>query len=107
MLKKIFEVIEKYENIAIFPHKDADGDALGSAFALMLALAGMGKRAKVFLEEDNRLLEYLKGAGETCEIDNNNYLAISVDSAEEARLGTRLDRFLNAKEKIVLDHHKS
>jgi phosphoesterase RecJ-like protein len=106
MLKKIFEKIEKYDEIAIFPHKDADGDALGTAFGLMLVLAGMGKRAKVFLEEDNRLLSHLYGADGTMCL-GDNYLSIAVDSAELDRLGTRIDKFLGGREKIVLDHHKS
>ena len=37
--------------VAILPHQNADGDALGAAVALALGLSSVGKQADVLLEE--------------------------------------------------------
>ena len=39
------------DNILIFPHINMDGDAIGSASALCLALRGLGKNAYVMINE--------------------------------------------------------
>ncbi len=49
---KIISVLNSSKEIAILPHISADGDALGSSLGFALALTGMGKSAKVILEED-------------------------------------------------------
>ena len=49
VFSKAAEMIEKAGRIGIFTHENPDGDALGSAFGLKLALLSMGKQAEVFL----------------------------------------------------------
>ena len=49
--KEIAEVLLKAEKILIYPHINADGDAVGSAAALCHTLRRLGKTAHVLIEE--------------------------------------------------------
>ena len=44
MLDRITAELNASERIVIFPHEAADGDAIGSSFALALILSRMGKK---------------------------------------------------------------
>lgn len=48
-LGDIKKVILSHDDIALFTHSDPDGDAIGSIFALNLALKRMGKSSKIVL----------------------------------------------------------
>ena len=51
MFSRIKETIEKGGKFLVTTHADPDGDAVGSAFAVCLALTGMGKKAAVYLKD--------------------------------------------------------
>ena len=64
MFTEISEAIKNSKNILIIPHVSADGDCLGSAYALKLMLEELGKKADVILDKadfDNRILKILDG----------------------------------------------
>ena len=44
-------LINKAQRVAVLPHLSADGDGLGSAFSLAMAIDSLGKKAVVLLEE--------------------------------------------------------
>lgn len=46
-IKELTQVIEKSNNIVIFPHHNPDGDAIGAALGLNLLLKNMGKNSQV------------------------------------------------------------
>ena len=120
---RAFEKIKLANSIAILPHKDADGDALGAAFGLKLALVSMGKSAVVILEagDTHKLLAMVKGfevlTNNEQRITNNDGrfaaqikfdLAIAIDSADLGRLGRRAEFFQSMGEAtIAFDHHQS
>jgi phosphoesterase RecJ-like protein len=103
--KKAYKRIKKATNIMILPHKDADGDALGCAYAMKLILHGMGKNADVLSEEKepHKLFKVIEDVDS--EIGNPD-LIICVDSADLGRLGERAE-LLKATDSICFDHHKS
>lgn len=105
-------LINKAQRIAILPHLSADGDGLGSAFALALAIKSLGKKAVVLLEEqiENRLefmlpldkVEYFVLPSQPlCDFD----LSVAVDAADRLRLGERSGAFFSAGAHIKIDHH--
>ena len=105
-------MIEKSETIVILPHISADGDALGSACSLALALILSGKEVTVLLEEapDKRLAFLLPDFGPDilvgpvkCWIKYD--MAIAVDCADSHRLGNRAGVFFSAKRRVKIDHH--
>jgi phosphoesterase RecJ-like protein len=111
VLDRIAEAVKTSENIAILPHVTADGDALGSSFALALVLAGMGKKADVFLEENVPLIySFLPGkefssvyAAEPAHYE----LVIALDCGDLERLGTRRKVFDAAEKTVNIDHHQT
>ncbi len=124
MLDRIAEAVKASENIAVLPHATADGDALGSSFALALVLAGMGKKADVLLEEKVPLiycflpgmelsLVYAEGqasgaTGSQIQSHDRYYdLVIALDCGDIERLGTRRKVFDAAEKTVNIDHHQT
>jgi len=103
---KIVSAINDSKKIIILPHKSADGDCLGSAFALKLMLQSIGKEVVVLLEEKNpvsRICNILFGVEGENEI--NNDLVICVDCGDKGRLGDRVSFFDNCNVTVNIDHH--
>ncbi|HHV58791.1 MAG TPA: bifunctional oligoribonuclease/PAP phosphatase NrnA [Clostridiaceae bacterium] len=111
MLDSIIAIIEKAEKITILPHIFADGDCLGSSFALAMALKRMGKKVEVYLEEEiPQMYEFLPGKeissvyrGERIEPG----LAIAIDTGDVERLGSRYGIFKAAEITVNIDHHST
>jgi bifunctional oligoribonuclease and PAP phosphatase NrnA len=108
-LDKIVSTIKEAKKIAILPHINADGDALGSGIALTIALKKMNKEVILFLEEeiprvysflpcDDKIRVY-KG-----EVQNFD-IAIALDTGDLERLGERSEIFNSAKITVNIDHH--
>ena len=51
MFTDISDAIRRSKKILIIPHYNADGDCLGSSYALKLMLEELGKKADVILDE--------------------------------------------------------
>ena len=111
MFENAIRIINSAEKIAIYAHKNPDGDAIGSSFALKLALISLGKRTEVFLEDENsvKLFPFTKGV-EVCRnlngeviVENDCDLRISVDCADKKRLGVKMNNFTGNT--IAIDHH--
>lgn len=108
-LNQIAKDIAASENIAILPHVSADGDALGSSFALALALSGMGKKAAVFLEEDIPYVYSFLPGNNNAEVYTKmtRYYdtVVAMDCGDIDRLGGRKEVFDSAKMTVNIDHH--
>ena len=102
------ELMEKANSIAIFTHRDADGDAIGSAFALYLHLVNLGKQVDVFSDSMNlpNQLDFLKVKKILNKKTCSKYdLAIATDSNTLEMLGRRKEQFSKFPLTIQFDHH--
>ncbi|MEX1051841.1 MAG: bifunctional oligoribonuclease/PAP phosphatase NrnA [Patescibacteria group bacterium] len=86
------ELIRSANSILILTHHDPDGDAIGSALGLRLALLKLTKQVDViFSGEVAENLKFLPGFDESkTKLDGSNELVITIDtrsSGEELRLG--------------------
>ena len=111
-LKELSEKILKEKKAALFCHCHPDGDTIGSACALKLALKEKGVSADVFcsdpipekyffLEEPKSIITEFNG-------DFNDYSAlIAIDNAELSRLGKFAEKFAAHKNTYNIDHHIS
>jgi len=108
-ITEISKIIRSKQNILILPHKNADGDCLGSAFALRLALMKKGKDVYVMPEErdlSHHIMDIIYGAKDNVPLDDYDAV-ITVDSTDLERLGERRAMFEAISPKICLDHHIS
>lgn len=108
-LERISEVIQSGSNFAILPHVRADGDCIGSSFALLLALRKLGKSAKVILEEDiPQIYSFLPGdyiKFEDLPANTKFEITICLDSGDEERINRRMKLVNESKTSINIDHH--
>lgn len=111
VLNKVISILKNSNQIAILPHISADGDALGSSFALAQALKILGKDVDVILEEKvPELYAFLPGKEFLKENSDNTKkyeVALALDTGELERLGERASVFNNSDVKINIDHHKT
>ncbi|WP_010292734.1 DHH family phosphoesterase [Clostridium senegalense] len=111
-LEKVVEKIMESNSIAITFHVSPDGDSLGSATALMLALKSLNKNVQVLCKEEiPNAFSYLKIAEEInieeYKPQENIDLVIVLDCGDKKRINAELD-FENRKYSIInIDHHMS
>lgn len=108
-LDNILEEIKKANTIAIVVHENPDGDAIGSALAMKLALEQLNKEADVIIPEYPSAFSFLPGVEEIKkESEIQEYdLAIALDCASIRLLNGFAKYFDNAKVKVAIDHHSS
>lgn len=109
-LNALAQAIETHNSFVIIAHVNMDGDALGSAAALALALKEKGKQC--FFKGEGEVpgqLSLLAGIKKLLELPEMQQYdaAIAVDCAEYERMGIYAPLFLNARFKICIDHHET
>ena len=109
-MNNIIDLLINYDNFLIISHVSPDGDTLGSAAALCLALESVGKKVILGLDAEvpkklsflNKLVKFYKPDDINAE---NIQCAIAVDTATKKRMGRLADIFSCIKIKINIDHH--
>ncbi len=113
----ILLVPEKGLKLYIYPHINADGDALGSALAFALLVESLGVEVLILTEEElSRKLAFLPSAerliyptakGEALleKFAGEQGLGLVIDSPGGERIGRRLPLYESAPRRYVLDHH--
>ena len=106
-LEAIAELLSKASNIAIMPHLNVDGDALGASLALALALNSHHCQVDVLIEEEvPATLDFLPGLDLIKNTPKDRYhVAVNIDNGDINRLGERLGIYQNAEIRLSLDHH--
>ena len=111
-LLELSEKLLKEKSAALFCHVRPDGDTIGSACALKLALKSKGVNATVFctdavpekyrfLSEANNIVNEYSGVfGEFSAL-------VAIDNAEITRLGDFAEAFTKHKNTYSIDHHSS
>lgn len=110
-VKAMAEWILSKDDIAIITHIRPDGDAFGSALALMHAFQDLGKRAFVACDDPaEKKYLFLPGIDGVCTKDNMPFspkAVLTSDVSDQARTGKLEAVFLGVSEdnRAVLDHH--
>lgn len=101
------KVMEKANKIGIFTHANADGDAIGSAFALYYYLMGLGKSVEVVAEttipNQLKFLHIEDGLKQTPSFDYDLVIATDCNTAD--MMGSNKQEFLRTINSISFDHH--
>lgn len=110
-LKNIVAALQDARNIALIAHLSPDGDALGSCFALALALQALGKRVNVLCDHTApNNLRVLGAADLLCTVPEEGFIpqsVMAVDCADAGRMGQCARYFDAAPKKLMIDHHAS
>ncbi|HVL80715.1 MAG TPA: bifunctional oligoribonuclease/PAP phosphatase NrnA [Actinomycetota bacterium] len=111
-LDRAAEVISSADRVNIACHVHPDGDALGSALALALALRGRAEVAVGWGSEDvavPSLYSYLSGLDQIVPPSSfpESRLCVALDCGSPERLGLLQAPFTSAPELINIDHHVS
>jgi phosphoesterase RecJ-like protein len=106
---RIWEVVQPSKRLTAVTHKDADGDTLGSALGLALALGAGGRQVAVVSSPPvPRAWEFLPGF----QLVNRDppvkgSPVFILDSTDETRAGDYLELVRRAPTVINIDHHVS
>ena len=105
----IARLIRDAETIAVCSHISPDGDTLGSAAAMQIALEKLGKKVSLFC--DGKVpdqLSFLPGIGrmrEPLDDDGPFDLMLSVDVSDIKRLGKCINLISRSRHTAQIDHH--
>lgn len=106
-LNAVAERIATASAVAILPHQNADGDALGAALALGLGLTSKGMSVDILLEEPiPKMLSFLPGLWLVKDKPADTYdVALNIDNGDLTRLGVRQPVYWGAACRLSIDHH--
>jgi len=114
-LEAIAAGIRRAQDVFLFTHEFADGDALGSMVALMLFLRSMGKTVHAFVPGKiqnayrflgtDELLNTMSAERASEQLRTGRVTCLSADAADVDRLGEWKSFFLSGAERLVVDHH--
>ena len=108
-LKDLTDNIKKFNSFAIICHIRPDGDSVGSSLALKEGLTLLGKKADVYCADSipDKFL-FIDDANSFATSICGEYDAyISVDCADEGRLGDLYFNYKKSKNTFNIDHHIS
>jgi phosphoesterase RecJ-like protein len=111
--KRAVSVVNDAQTFCVVAHRNPDGDALGSALAVMHLLQEHGKDATVSwpdpFEDSRDRYSFLPGINSAVPSSSvGKYdVVITCDCASLQRMGELREVFGNTAEQIVIDHHVS
>lgn len=109
-MKKTIDVLNKCNDFILISHISPDGDTLGSAAALCLALKSMGKNATLCLDAPvpdklsflNKYVSFKRPE----ELKDKIYeCAVAIDTATKLRMGASCKFYELSEYKLNIDHH--
>ena len=107
-LNHIANYLKENDNFLIIPHKNPDGDCLGSATALLMCLKKSGKNAKIILPSQvSERLSFIWNDSFS-EGDFEPETVVCVDVASVGMMGDLYESvFKKAQSTICIDHHET
>jgi len=105
MKEKIKQIIERYDTIIIHRHERPDMDAIGSQVGLSLIIKENYPMKKVYIVGDENEMCYQAKMDQINQETYRDALAIIVDVSVTRMIAD--DRYLLAKEVVIIDHHQN
>lgn len=104
LLTKIYNKIEAYDKIIIFPHGRPDGDCIGTSFGLKDIIETTWENKEVHVAgESSEFTKFIDVPEQLDDADFEGALGIAVDTANSERLSDQ--RFKSCDFLIKIDHH--
>lgn len=99
------QLLASVDCITILAHQKPDGDTLGSAFGLMYALQGAGKRCRVLCSDGYpQKYSFIYAGYQPEEFDEQ--FVVAVDLADPQLMGSLRERY-ESRVDLCIDHHQS
>lgn len=109
MISALKTIFDQAQRIALITHVAPDGDAYGSTLALYDVLKARGKDVCVYSNDPlASMYLFLPGMQDICpvpEVIPQFDLVVSLDAADEMRLGGCLEVLKHGKKTVCIDHH--
>jgi len=115
---KVRDLLSQTENIVIIPHKNPDGDAIGSTLGLKHFLSLLGKESTVIVPNDYpKFLKWMPGSDSIINFERHNKQALqhlenaglifTLDFNHLSRTG-QMESLLSASKAsfVMIDHHQ-
>jgi phosphoesterase RecJ-like protein len=118
-IQKLNQLLDKSKKIVIFPHKNPDGDALGSTLALSRFLIKKGHQCHVispneypsflgWLPDQEKILRYSENTNECNLLIQSADIAFTLDFNSLGRIGSMSEVVKELNVPIVMiDHHQA
>lgn len=108
-LFEIAEKLKKSKNVAVFCHIRPDGDTIGSAYSLKLALEKIGIKTDILCDDcfPDKFNYLLNGKQPLKAIEKSYDCFFAIDCADISRVGSFAKAFSLHKNTICMDHHVS
>jgi len=113
----VIDFINKHDRFILTAHETPDGDALGSEYALFLALRKLGKKVKIFnADPAPDKFSFIKTAAKAVVLANpeqvpediDQYVLIVLDVSDLNNIGQIAELILpRVKTYFIIDHHES
>ncbi|MDO9629655.1 MAG: bifunctional oligoribonuclease/PAP phosphatase NrnA [Acholeplasmataceae bacterium] len=103
--KRIFELIQSYDQIIIHRHLRPDMDAIGSQYGLYLTIKENYPEKKVYVVGDMNEMVYQAKMHDIPDAYYINALAIITDVSVSRMISD--DRYLKASDVVIIDHHQN
>lgn len=106
-IEQAAKLLSSKQRIALFAHKNPDGDTIGASVALRLALEKLGKRVTVFCEStlSASILKFSRSTEIKHRAEGKFDLLVAVDCADLLRIGDDAAFYDAANETLTIDHH--
>lgn len=102
--KEAFDLLDSKDNILILTHRNPDGDAVGSMFALYYALKEEGKNVRCIIDTVSPALSFPVCEDAFCEFRED--IVVSVDVADKKLLTEETLSLYGDKVFLAIDHHE-
>lgn len=102
--KEAFSLLQKIDNILILTHRNPDGDAVGSMFALYHLLKAMGKNVRCEIDTVTDSLAFAVSEAAFCDFSED--YVISVDLADNKLLTDDQYSLYGDRIFLAIDHHE-
>jgi len=111
-LKKIFNILESFENFILITHLNPDVDGISSMLALHNLLKLLNKNSFPLLENIPENIEFLPYSEDLILVDNfsnlpQKFATIVLDAHSPERIFEKIyEKILNSEVFIIIDHHQ-
>lgn len=99
------DILRAHDNILIITHRNPDGDAVGSTFAMYRILVSLGKKVRVLMGNIEQSAAFIEAPESYVDFEPEFVLAVDTADAQLFRAGTESE--YASRVGLCIDHHST